>query len=236
MKGSGVQPDIVAYNMLINAAAGAGALDNVLETVETMQREGISPDVITYTSIIKAAGIRGGQGMVTLAEEIFATMQQRTNHFSSYVEPSLLTFERLIQTHLRARSTVISNTHANVTSSSSSESNNSDSSNNMNLSSSSHYHHGVDTHRVWELFQDMKTRGIRPNIAIYRYVIKAALLENNIVRALSLVNEIRNGELENSEMVFDMKIWTSVMNACVADKRSEEAGMLWNELHSRGNI
>lgn len=236
MRGSGVQPDIVAYNMLINAAAGAGALDNVLETVETMQREGISPDVITYTSIIKAAGINGGHGMVSLAEEIFETMQQRTNHFSSYVEPSLLTFERLIQTHLRARTAApTATTPASL--SSSLESNATSGSNcSLPVSSSSSSQHGVNTQRVWELFQDMKFRGIRPNIAIYRYVIKATLLENDISRALTLVNEVRQGESSNSQVTFDPKIWTSVMNACVSNNRTKEADTLWAELNSRGNI
>ena len=37
-----------------------------------------------------------------LAEEIFAQMQQKTNHFSNTVEPTELTFQRLMQAHVRA--------------------------------------------------------------------------------------------------------------------------------------
>ena len=51
---------------------------------------------------IQACGINGGYGTTLLAEELFADMQQRTNHFSSYIEPTELTFQRLMQTHLRA--------------------------------------------------------------------------------------------------------------------------------------
>ena len=66
------------------------------------QDEGIHPDVITYTSLLKACGINGCDGTVVLAEEIFAQMQQKTNHFSNTVEPTELTFQRLMQAHVRA--------------------------------------------------------------------------------------------------------------------------------------
>ena len=66
------------------------------------QDEGIHPDVITYTSLLKACGINGRDGTVLLAEEIFAQMQQKTNHFSNTIEPTELTFQRLMQAHVRA--------------------------------------------------------------------------------------------------------------------------------------
>jgi pentatricopeptide repeat protein len=97
----GAVADVAAYNTLINACAGAGDVERAKETMEAMQNEGIVPDVITYTSLIKACGIHGGEQMIAFAEEIFDSMQQRTNHFSSYIEPTELTFQRLIQCHLR---------------------------------------------------------------------------------------------------------------------------------------
>jgi pentatricopeptide repeat protein len=102
MRVAGVHLDAAVYNTLINACAGVGDLDKALETVQAMQDEGIHPDVITYTSLLKACGINGCDGTVELAEEIFAQMQQKTNHFSNTVEPTELTFQRLMQVHLRA--------------------------------------------------------------------------------------------------------------------------------------
>jgi len=102
MRVAGVRLDAAVYNTLINACAGVGDLDKALETVQAMQDEGIHPDVITYTSLLKACGINGCDGTVELAEEIFAQMQQKTNHFSNTVEPTELTFQRLMQVHLRA--------------------------------------------------------------------------------------------------------------------------------------
>ena len=56
----------------------------------------------------QACGVSGGSGTVQLAEDIFASMQQRTNHFSSYIEPTELTFQRLMQTHLRWAASIAS--------------------------------------------------------------------------------------------------------------------------------
>jgi pentatricopeptide repeat protein len=106
MKVHGYTPDAAVYNTLINACANAGDLEKALETVAAMQSEGISPNVITYTSLLKACGINGGENAVVLAEEIFSAMQQRTNHFSTYIEPTMLTFQRLIQVHLRNGATL----------------------------------------------------------------------------------------------------------------------------------
>jgi len=110
---SGIEADAAIYNTLINACAGAGDLDKVvaayvnasvlshtcniflcmkkaLDTVRAMQEDGIAPDVITYTSLIKACAIQGGEEAAGIAESLFLGMQQRTNHFSSYVEPNEL--------------------------------------------------------------------------------------------------------------------------------------------------
>ncbi|KAJ1443930.1 hypothetical protein B484DRAFT_389230, partial [Ochromonadaceae sp. CCMP2298] len=53
-----------------------------------MQLQGLEPDVITYTSLIKACAFVGSIDSTHIAEEIFSAMQQRTNHFSSFVGPN----------------------------------------------------------------------------------------------------------------------------------------------------
>ena len=164
MRVAGVQADAATYNTLINACASVGDLEKALETVETMQTEGIEPDVITYTSLLKACGINGGYGTVVLAEEIFAQMQQRTNHFSNYVEPTELTFQRLMQVHLRA--------HAHE--------------------GGQHAHAVVNTKRIWELLDDMLRRGLKPGVSSYRSCVKAAVFEGDVEKGLALLIVIRN--------------------------------------------
>jgi len=102
MRMAGIQPDAAIYNTLINACAGAGDLEKAFEAIEEMQADGLAPDVITYTSLIKACGSTLGPKAASTAEEIFETMQQRTNHFSTYIEPNEFTFKNLIQVYIEA--------------------------------------------------------------------------------------------------------------------------------------
>lgn len=94
--------DAATYNTLINACATAGDLDRAQETVAAMQEEGVLPDVITYTSLIKACSNSAAPGAVQLAEHYFSEMQQRSNHFSTYMEPTVYTYLQLMKAHLRA--------------------------------------------------------------------------------------------------------------------------------------
>lgn len=69
-----------------------------------MREEGIEPNVITYTSLIKACSRKGGRDMIDLAEHLFNEMQQPSNHFSSYIAPTSVTYQHLIQGHFTVNS------------------------------------------------------------------------------------------------------------------------------------
>jgi pentatricopeptide repeat protein len=144
MKMNGIQADTAIYNTLINACAGAGDLDRAIYTMQLMQNDGVTPDVITYTSLIKSCALSGAEGSASIAEEFFQTMQQRTNHFSTYIEPTELTFSRLMQANLAEVEAQTEDTNESTKS--------------MLLR----------TQRVWELFRMMKSRNIEPGIYAYR--------------------------------------------------------------------
>jgi len=113
MRIAGIQVDTATYNTLINACAAAGEVEKALETVESMQNDGVAPDVITYTSLIKACAIRSNRDTIwsgsgvdaNIAESLFTEMQQKANHFSSYIEPTELTYSRLMQVNLACNKT-----------------------------------------------------------------------------------------------------------------------------------
>ena len=129
----------------------------------------VSSELVTSTlDPIAYVAYHGGQDTLELAEEIFAAMQQRTNHFSSYVEPTELTFQRLILAHMRGSWTTTSDSTA-VT-------------------------HTVNTKRIWQLIDDMKFRNIPISIPIYRYMVRAALLDNNMTKALSIIEFLPSKE------------------------------------------
>jgi pentatricopeptide repeat protein len=102
MRDSGINIDAATYNTLINACAAAGNLDKAIETVQAMQEEGILPDVITYTSLIKACRYNAAAGSVGLAETYWREMQQKENHFASYIAPTTYTYLQLMRTHLQS--------------------------------------------------------------------------------------------------------------------------------------
>lgn len=92
MKGTKTQLDTVIYNSLISACAAAGEFEKALQTFDEMQFNEISPDVITYTSLLKACSVAGSTQALIVGEEIFSSMQQRTNHFSTYIAPNNQTY------------------------------------------------------------------------------------------------------------------------------------------------
>lgn len=113
MQEQGIQPDVGVYNSLINGCATAGDIDKALQTLELMRSEGIEPTVITYTSLVQACSMVGGREAIEKGEEIFEAMQQRTNHFSSYVPPNQLTYEQVIYLHLNSGTDRMNTTRIN---------------------------------------------------------------------------------------------------------------------------
>ena len=210
MRIAGVQADAATYNTLINACASVGDLEKALETVETMQLEGIEPDVVTYTSLLKACGINAGHGTVLLAEEIFAQMQQRTNHFSNYVEPTELTFQRLMQVHLNAGSQDYVRNKGWV---------------NRN------HGHMVDTKRIWELLEDMLKRGLKPGISSFRSCVKAALLDCDVEKGRALLIMIRG----QTRVGFDYMSWDLIANIFAMHGLEEDESDLRREIEFMRN-
>ena len=210
MRIAGVQADAATYNTLINACASVGDLEKALETVETMQLEGIEPDVVTYTSLLKACGINAGHGTVLLAEEIFAQMQQRTNHFSNYVEPTELTFQRLMQVHLNAGSQDYLRNKGWV-----------------NRSNG----HMVDTKRIWELLEDMLKRGLKPGISSFRSCVKAALLDCDVEKGRALLIMIRG----QTRVGFDYMCWDLIANIFAMHGLEEDESDLRREIEYMRN-
>eukprot|EP00752_Nemacystus_decipiens_P002759 g2577.t1 len=105
MRSRGVRPDLRAYNALVNTCADLGEFDRALGVVRLMVDDeeggGLQPDAVTYTSLIKAAA-RASPPRVKEAEEIFATMQQRTNHFSTFARPTEVTYAHLMRASVMA--------------------------------------------------------------------------------------------------------------------------------------
>lgn len=191
MRASGIKPDTGVFNTLINACAVAGDIEKALETVQVMQSEGISPDVITYTSLIKACVINGGSKVTSIAEDLFETMQQRTNHFSSYVEPNELTYLHLMNAHLQNKEK-------------------------------------INTRRIWELYDEVnRNLGLKVfSIQIYRCCIRAAYHDQNINKAIDVLNAIRS----NNMCKYDNYCWSLAANICSLKNLKAEEKVIRDEM------
>ncbi|XP_065859813.1 putative pentatricopeptide repeat-containing protein At1g02420 [Euphorbia lathyris] len=59
IKQSGIEPDVVSYNSLIDVYCKSREMDKAYKLVEEMREKDILPDVITYTTIIGGLGLIG---------------------------------------------------------------------------------------------------------------------------------------------------------------------------------
>lgn len=192
-----------------------------------MQLDGIAPDVITYTSLIKACGINGGAGTVTMAEDIFEAMQQRTNHFSSYIEPTELTFQRLMQVHLRA-----TNAGSNIV-------NINNSNNNVGLGgihslkdntgiSNNVGGRNVNTGRILALMNDLVKRGLKPGLSICRTCIRAACHDGDVEMAQAMLRIIKT----TTRVKYDYVSWELVATLCKSKRLYKEEEILKCEIEA----
>lgn len=219
MKIAGVQPDTAVYNTLINACAGSGEVDKALESLRSMRTEGLEPDIITYTSLIKACMIHlptimhrncdesaevkvsAIESTVALAEDLFSAMQQRTNHFSTYIAPNELTYQRLIQTHWTAVTLLINSSHSN-----------NHSGNALPLHVQAHLT------RIWSLYEAVRSNGMSPGSQGYGCCVRAARLQQNIAQGLQVLEHIRADpamlssldDYRKGKAGFDLKCWQIV--------------------------
>ena len=166
-------------------------MDKALEAVQSMRLDGLEPDVITYTSLIKACALVSIEELsssVKLAEELFEAMQQRTNHFSSYIEPNELTYQRLINVHLNI---ILLDDITNAIRDTQRD---------------------YSILRVWNLLFSMLKLGMSPGMNIYTNCMKVAQLTNDVGNAMVILDNIRSdrGSIDN----FDKRCWSIAVNMC----------------------
>ncbi|KHG10005.1 hypothetical protein F383_15566 [Gossypium arboreum] len=88
----GIRPDIVSYNILIDAHYKDGKIFEVIDTVDTMKKQGIEPDVVTYIILVD---VHCREGMVSEAKDDVGTMIKQG------IEPDVVTYNILVDAHCR---------------------------------------------------------------------------------------------------------------------------------------
>lgn len=87
MKEAKVEMNVVVFNVLVDAQARVGAMDDVSAVVESMLECGITPDVITYSTIVKGYCVKGD---LDKAFEVFRSMQQNGMAADSIIYNTML--------------------------------------------------------------------------------------------------------------------------------------------------
>ncbi len=224
---------------------GSGDIDKALESLQSMRSEGLEPDIITYTSLIKACMMnlptllasdtgdethilgdieavqyrsRKIEETVRIAEEIFNSMQQRTNHFSTYIAPNQLTYQRLIQTHWTAVSLL------------------------SNMSSEIDLVKG-HVSRIWSLYDTMRVDRMSPGPQIYGCCIRAARWQRNLELGLTVLEHIRTDPSmatttfllptinDGGKVGFDLRSWQIVASMAMDMGRADVQQELLSEIN-----
>ena len=94
MAHSGVRPDRVAYNSLIDACARAGDADRALQVLADMRAAGHSPNTISYTTAMQACG---NAGQYERALEAFQQWRRRDDA----PRPNQVTYATVIEAAVR---------------------------------------------------------------------------------------------------------------------------------------
>ncbi|KAG0499456.1 hypothetical protein HPP92_004147 [Vanilla planifolia] len=68
---TGIAPNVISYNILINALCEKGLFDDAVKTQDLMEQRGIKPDLITFNSLF--CGFYG-KGMLDKGDEIWQRM------------------------------------------------------------------------------------------------------------------------------------------------------------------
>ncbi len=68
----------------------------------------------------------------------------------------------------------------------------------------------INTKRIWQLFDQLKEKNKAPSLLSYRYCVAASVIDNDLSKAISVLDMIRNLTVQG----FDMKSWTAVANLC----------------------
>ena len=82
LRGRGLKPTEITYNVLINASAKCGDNEGAASLLSEMQADGLRPSVVTFTTVVKGLCLSGqlqlAEDMMTRAEDLGVELNVRT--------------------------------------------------------------------------------------------------------------------------------------------------------------
>lgn len=95
-----VQPNVISYNILLNAWAKEGEVRKIEDTIQRMihlEIPGVSPDSISYSTLLTAYARLGTPEAALKADSLLHQMLQLHNHGIESAKPNVISFNTVIQ-------------------------------------------------------------------------------------------------------------------------------------------
>jgi pentatricopeptide repeat protein len=97
-----LQPNVVTYNILLNAWAKEGKVSNIEDTLQRMIRLEIpGPDSVSYGTLLSAYAKLGTLEAALKAESLLEQMLELYRHGMESAKPNVISFSSVIQCHAR---------------------------------------------------------------------------------------------------------------------------------------
>lgn len=99
-----LQPNVVVYNILLNAWAGEGEIKKIEDTLQRMIRleiDGVNPDSISYSTLLSAYAKLGTPEAALKADSLLDQMLELYNHGMESAKPNVISFSNVVQCHAK---------------------------------------------------------------------------------------------------------------------------------------
>lgn len=218
MSKMGVEPNDVSYNCMINAAVSARPpnFKEAWTTLDQMEQKGYVPDGYTLSILMKALKRGGDHQDVARAFDLF----DRSKVDVCSDEVLLVTvLEAGIRAHEVKRLESVLNTFHKST-----------------LRASVHTYGALikasgllrRTARCWDLWHEMEHRGTEPNQIVVGCMLDALVNNNEVEKAVSLLEEIKGRVQPNAIM------YTTLIKGFASTQQSDRAIEMWRRMRKEG--
>lgn len=210
---------LIPFNKELNCAARARNIMRCREIFQEIERAGLEPDVISYNTILKAAH---GLGDLNLGVEFWKRMAEKQVEpdifsYSSLISNCRLPFKRRPEDFPKGRLHLARELWADMQ--------------NRGLSPDlTLYNSFIDVlckagcmESVEELYKDMMSKSVVPNVATITSIMSAYTETKNPQKAVEIFNSNRG------KMNFDTPVFNSMMDALTELGLTDEVIKIWKE-------
>merc|ERR1719387_3368076 len=220
MRTYGLQPNKITYNELINTEVEAGNRHRVWELIAQMRAEGVTPNMVTCSILLKTLTARSTSDDVKRTMEIVDQMEDQMDEvlFSSVIEACVRTGQLdLLSKQMRkyARQgglvALTAPTYGSMIKA---------------------YGQARDVERMWELWNEMEKRQVKPTAITIGCMVDALVKNRSVEDAWDLVHTILSDK-SRSGLVNNI-IYSTVLKGFAMTKQNDKLFAVYAEIQEQG--